>query len=154
MEGDVITLQDMFAASFVDEVGGENVTSKMVHTGIRPGFIEKLERSGVALPRSFFGDTDDKVDVSAAGRPSSARSGDLRDPARPRPRHACADGAGAVRGRGGGRPHGQIRRGRPPRAGPHGVRLTVQVPGGLSPSDVSRCGSARSWAAVDERSTG
>jgi pilus assembly protein CpaF len=67
LEGDVITLQDIFVASFVDDIDPDNVTSKMIHTGIRPGFIEKLETHGVALPRSFFGDTDAKVDVLRRG---------------------------------------------------------------------------------------
>jgi pilus assembly protein CpaF len=68
MEGDVITLQDLFVASFVDEAGGEQVTSKMRHTGIRPGFGDKLEQHGVALPKSFFGDTTGKVDVLRRGK--------------------------------------------------------------------------------------
>jgi pilus assembly protein CpaF len=68
MEGDVITLQDLFVASFVDEAGGEQVTSKMRHTGIRPGFGDKLEQHGVTLPKSFFGDTTAKVDVLRRGK--------------------------------------------------------------------------------------
>jgi pilus assembly protein CpaF len=67
MEGDVITLQDIFVASFVDEADADNVTSKMVYTGIRPGFIDKLEQNGVTLPRSFFGETGGKVDVLRRG---------------------------------------------------------------------------------------
>jgi pilus assembly protein CpaF len=73
MEGDVITLQDIFVASFVDEAGGEQVTSKMRHTGIRPGFGEKLEQHGVTLPKSFFtGETGAKVDVLRRGQRKSA----------------------------------------------------------------------------------
>ena len=68
MEGDVITLQDLFVASFVDEAGGEQVTSKMRHTGIRPGFDDKLEQHGVTLPKSFFGDTTANVDVLRRGK--------------------------------------------------------------------------------------
>jgi pilus assembly protein CpaF len=68
MEGDVITLQDIFVASFVDEVGAEQVTSKMVHTGIRPGFGEKLEQHGVTLPKALFGETSGKVDVLRRGK--------------------------------------------------------------------------------------
>jgi pilus assembly protein CpaF len=68
MEGDVITLQDLFVASFVDEAGGEQVTSKMRHTGIRPGFGDKLEQHGVTLPKSFFGDATGKVDVLRRGK--------------------------------------------------------------------------------------
>ena len=68
MEGDVITLQDLFVASFVDEAGGEQITSKMRHTGIRPGFDDKLEQHGVTLPKSFFGDTTANVDVLRRGK--------------------------------------------------------------------------------------
>ena len=68
MEGDVITLQDIFVASFVDEAGGEQVTSKMRHTGIRPGFGEKLEQHGVTLPKGLFGETAGKVDVLRRGK--------------------------------------------------------------------------------------
>jgi pilus assembly protein CpaF len=68
MEGDVITLQDIFVASFVDEAGGDQVTSKMVHTGIRPGFGEKLEQHGVTFPKGLFGETAGKVDVLRRGK--------------------------------------------------------------------------------------
>jgi pilus assembly protein CpaF len=68
MEGDVITLQDLFVASFVDDAGGENVTSKMRYTNIRPGFIDKLEQHGVSLPKTFFGETAAKVDVLRRGK--------------------------------------------------------------------------------------
>ena len=46
MEGDIITLQDMFVASFVDEAGGGVAVEDRPH-GIRPGFDDKLE-SGAA----------------------------------------------------------------------------------------------------------
>jgi pilus assembly protein CpaF len=67
MEGDVITLQDIFVASFVDEAGGEQVTSKMQHTGIRPNFGDKLEQHGVTLPKGLFGESAGKVDVLRRG---------------------------------------------------------------------------------------
>jgi pilus assembly protein CpaF len=65
-EGDVITLQDLFVASFVEDKG-DKITSKMQYTGIRPGFVEKLEQNGVTLPKTFFGDTGAKVDVLRRG---------------------------------------------------------------------------------------
>jgi pilus assembly protein CpaF len=68
MEGDVITLQDIFVASFVDEAGGEQVTSKMVQTGIRPGFGDKLEQHAVTLPNALFGESAGKVDVLRRGK--------------------------------------------------------------------------------------
>jgi pilus assembly protein CpaF len=66
IEGDVITLQDIFLASFVED-RGEKVTSKMTYTGIVPGFIDKLEQNGVTLPKTFFGETGAKVDVLRRG---------------------------------------------------------------------------------------
>jgi pilus assembly protein CpaF len=72
MEGEVITLQDLFVAQFVDDPAGEHVTSKMVYTGIRPGFIDKLETHGVSLPKTFFGETGAKVDVLRRGQRRSA----------------------------------------------------------------------------------
>jgi pilus assembly protein CpaF len=70
MEGEVITLQDLFVASFVDEAtaAGDHVTSKMRYTNIRPNFIEKLEQHGVTLPKTFFGETAAKVDVLRRGK--------------------------------------------------------------------------------------
>jgi pilus assembly protein CpaF len=64
MEGDVVTLQDIFVASFVDDIESGNVTSKMVYTNIRPGFTDKLQQHGVSLPKAFFaGEGGAKVDV-------------------------------------------------------------------------------------------
>jgi pilus assembly protein CpaF len=54
MEGDVITLQDIFVASHVDDVEEGKVTSKLRYTNVRPGFLEKLESYGVTLPKAFF----------------------------------------------------------------------------------------------------
>jgi hypothetical protein len=45
----------------------------MRHTGIRPAFMDKLERNGVSLPASFFNsDTTAKVDVLRRGQRRSA----------------------------------------------------------------------------------
>ena len=43
MEGDVITLQDIFIASHVDDSDPGKLTSKLTYTGVRPGFLTKLE---------------------------------------------------------------------------------------------------------------
>jgi pilus assembly protein CpaF len=73
VEGDVITLSDIFVASFVDDVEGDQVSSKMRYTNIRPTFIEKLEQHGVTLPKSFFtGESGAKVDVMRRGQRKSA----------------------------------------------------------------------------------
>ena len=55
MEGDVITLQDIFLFDFragVDAQG--NVLGSLEATGLRPGFLEKLEDRGIMVPSSLF----------------------------------------------------------------------------------------------------
>jgi pilus assembly protein CpaF len=54
MEGDVIILQDIFAFQQygVDELG--KVIGKLLPTGVRPRFYEKLESSGIQIPSSVF----------------------------------------------------------------------------------------------------
>ena len=73
VEGDVITLSDVFVASFVDSDESGQVSSTMKYTGIRPTFIEKLEQHGVTLPKAFFqNETGAKVDVLRRGQRRSA----------------------------------------------------------------------------------
>jgi len=73
VEGEVITLSDIFVAAFVDDQEGDQVSSKMRYTNIRPTFIEKLEQHGVTLPKSFFtGESGAKVDVLRRGQRKSA----------------------------------------------------------------------------------
>ncbi len=73
VEGEVITLSDIFVAAFVDDAEGDQVSSKMRYTNIRPTFIEKLEQHGVTLPKSFFtSETGAKVDVLRRGQRKSA----------------------------------------------------------------------------------
>ena len=55
MEGDVITLQDLFLFDFgmgVDESG--RFLGRLKATGIRPTFSDKLEDYGVKLPADLF----------------------------------------------------------------------------------------------------
>jgi pilus assembly protein CpaF len=51
MEGEVITLQDIF--SFESNQAGE--TGIFKSTGLVPTFLEKLKEHGVELPRNYFG---------------------------------------------------------------------------------------------------
>ena len=61
MEGDVITTQDLFSF-VVDEVTGDGtILGALRPTGLRPTFVAKLERHGLALP-----------DVLDAGRGAAA----------------------------------------------------------------------------------
>ena len=54
MEGDVITMTDLFA---FEQVGFENgkVVGRMRPTGLRPKFMDKIEASGIHLSPSIFG---------------------------------------------------------------------------------------------------
>ena len=55
MEGDVITMQDIFVfrQTGVDPETGK-VLGKHTATGVRPTFYEELEASGVQLPPDLF----------------------------------------------------------------------------------------------------
>ncbi|MDX6484953.1 MAG: pilus assembly protein CpaF [Gaiellaceae bacterium] len=60
MESDVITLQDIFAATPPDEehnpsAGRTRLLTPLQCTGLKPSFLEKLAANGVVLPPSFFG---------------------------------------------------------------------------------------------------
>jgi pilus assembly protein CpaF len=54
MEGDMITLQDIYyyKVEGVDSMG--KLKGKFVATGIRPGFIEKLSDSGIPIRDDWF----------------------------------------------------------------------------------------------------
>jgi pilus assembly protein CpaF len=54
MEGDVIVLQDIFVfqQQRMDEMG--KIVGKMIPTGVRPKFYERLETSGIHIPASVF----------------------------------------------------------------------------------------------------
>jgi pilus assembly protein CpaF len=58
MEGDVIVLQDIFGfrQTGVDERG--KIVGKLVPTGVRPKFYERLETSGIHIPASVFIDEE------------------------------------------------------------------------------------------------
>ena len=54
MEGEIITLQDIFVFKLdhVDEDG--RVRGAMKPTGVRPGFVEKFAMVGITLPNNLF----------------------------------------------------------------------------------------------------
>jgi len=54
MEGDVITMQDLFAFDYmgIDEEG--RFKGRIKSTGMRPGFIKKLNNVGIDLPNELF----------------------------------------------------------------------------------------------------
>jgi pilus assembly protein CpaF len=54
MEGDVISLQDIFDYKIDEGATDGTVTGKLVPTGVRPAFLHKFERHGTTLPPSLF----------------------------------------------------------------------------------------------------
>src|SRR5690348_4970805 len=66
MEADVITLQDLFTFK-VERVTDERVVvGDLRGTGLRPTFLYKFERRGVALPTSLFRDTTRSAEPQVA----------------------------------------------------------------------------------------
>ncbi len=57
MEGDIITLQDIFVFEQEAFEGGK-IVGRIRPTGVRPKFMPKLEDSGIHLPPSTFGIND------------------------------------------------------------------------------------------------
>jgi pilus assembly protein CpaF len=60
MEGDVITLTDLF---IFEQTGyeGDKILGRLRPTGLRPKFMDKLEAAGIHLPPQIFG-------IGAGGR--------------------------------------------------------------------------------------
>jgi pilus assembly protein CpaF len=54
MEGDVITMTDIFVFEQTGFEGGK-IVGRLRPTGLRPKFMEKIETSGIHLPPSIFG---------------------------------------------------------------------------------------------------
>lgn len=54
MEGDVITLQDIFIYKQMGRDDKGMLKGEFVATGIRPNFMEKLETAGIILPSGIF----------------------------------------------------------------------------------------------------
>jgi pilus assembly protein CpaF len=54
MEGDVITMTDIFVFEQTGYEGGK-IVGRLRPTGLRPKFMEKIESSGIHLPPSIFG---------------------------------------------------------------------------------------------------
>ena len=59
MEGDVVTLQDIFIFEQTGVRDDGKVVGRMRATGIRPKFVERLEVSGIHLPRGLFEDLNE-----------------------------------------------------------------------------------------------
>ena len=56
MEGDVITMQDVFRFEQQGVAENGDVLGRLRPTGIRPKFADRLRANGVSLPASMFSD--------------------------------------------------------------------------------------------------
>ena len=54
MEGEVVTMSDIFTFERTGIEGGK-IIGRLVPTGMRPRFMEKIEASGIRLPPNIFG---------------------------------------------------------------------------------------------------
>ncbi|RAP73729.1 CpaF family protein [Paenibacillus montanisoli] len=54
MEGDIIVLQDIFTYRQIGVDANGKIIGKLVPTGVRPKFYERLETSGIHIPASVF----------------------------------------------------------------------------------------------------
>jgi len=54
MEGDVVTLTDLFAFEQTGYEAGK-VIGRLRPTGLRPKFMDKIEAAGIHLPPQIFG---------------------------------------------------------------------------------------------------
>ena len=66
MEGDTITLQDVFIARPPDEEASQGTKAMRLLgalqcTGLKPHFLDKMATNGVVLPAAFFENEEDDV---------------------------------------------------------------------------------------------
>jgi pilus assembly protein CpaF len=54
MKGEVVTMQDIFVFKQHGRDEKGKILGKMVPTGIKPKFVEKLEDAGIAIPNDIF----------------------------------------------------------------------------------------------------
>jgi pilus assembly protein CpaF len=57
MESEVITLSELFKFEIDEVLPDRTVVGSLRTTGLRPSFLDKFERRGIALPNSLFGNT-------------------------------------------------------------------------------------------------
>jgi pilus assembly protein CpaF len=65
MEGDVITTQDLFRFELDEITTDGSVVGSLKWTGLRPGFVARLDRRGIALPAALKGPSHEVVGLAA-----------------------------------------------------------------------------------------
>jgi hypothetical protein len=69
MESDVITLQELFEFKVQEVTSDRVVIGSLQSTGLRPAFLFKFEKHGIALPVSLFQKARPQApDLAAMGR--------------------------------------------------------------------------------------
>ena len=118
MESDVITLQELFKFQ-IDEVTRDGtIVGGLRATGLRPTFLQKFEKRGIALPLGLF--QAPRAGVRRAAAVGGRRAGEasspssLRSPSRSacspaRPRQPDVVGLQRGRGQGAGLPRADVR---------------------------------------------
>jgi pilus assembly protein CpaF len=61
MEGEMITLQKLFEFKIERFDADRLIVGRLQPTGLRPGFLGKFERHGIAVPLTLFGGTANAV---------------------------------------------------------------------------------------------
>ena len=54
MEGDVITLQDLFEFKIESIAADRTIVGRLHPTGLRPAFLQKFQKHGIELPLEMF----------------------------------------------------------------------------------------------------
>ena len=54
MEGEIITMQDIFTFKQEGKDNRGRIAGRVVPTGIKPKFIEKISKTGIVLPSDIF----------------------------------------------------------------------------------------------------
>jgi pilus assembly protein CpaF len=78
MEGEMITLQDLYEFKIDRIDADENVVGEIRSTGLRPSFLPKFERHGIDLPPEVFGTMANAIYGANGHDPASAGSRSLR----------------------------------------------------------------------------
>jgi pilus assembly protein CpaF len=68
MESDVITLQELFTFKVESTNGEGQIVGSLRPTGLRPTFLSKFDKRGVALPVGLFQDRETTLIVGTQGR--------------------------------------------------------------------------------------
>ncbi len=68
MESDVITMQELFTWRMEQVTGERQFVGRLVSTGLRPTFLDKFEKRGIALPTGLFRESGPPLSVAAQGQ--------------------------------------------------------------------------------------